>query len=195
MNAKWLNLFFIFSLMSCAQGLTKVESNPTAATVFASGDGMSEQELGVTPLSVSGRQFRNNRRYTMLSVRKAGYLPETLLVPASMFEQDIELSSDLQQPKEDPNKEPIKSYEKLAVGIAKTQRFIQSNQLDLAKSLVESLMTEYKNVSILYDFAGNIAYLQNNFSGALKFYEKSLTISPGKPETLKIIEKLKSTVR
>lgn len=180
---------------SCARGITQVQTSPKGALVFASGDAMREKELGETPLNLNSDQFRGNRRFIKIHIKKDGYLPESFLVPASMFDQDIEISAELKKPEEAKDKEPVKSYEKLALGVVKAQQFIQSNQSAQARPLVESLLTEYKNVSVLYDFAGNIAYLNNNFAEALKYYEKSLVISPGKPETLKIVEELRKMIR
>jgi TolA-binding protein len=80
--------------------------------------------------------------------------------------------------------------EKVAKAVAAAQSLIQSRNYDLAERQLVNLQTDFPNVSVVYDLLGNVSYLRRDFPEALRFYRKSLSISPGNPETSRMVDKL-----
>lgn len=80
--------------------------------------------------------------------------------------------------------------QRLAKGIAHSQSLIVKKSFDEAKTTLETLSTEFPQVSVIYDLRANIAYIQKNYRSALIYYRKSMIIDPTNLQTQKMVDRI-----
>lgn len=193
MNKVIFLLFIIFCLVGCSNGVVNIKTDPPDANIFVQTSGGGKIKLGQSPLNISSIQAGIDGKNSSISIEKDGYFSESFIVPASSYAKNVSISTRLKR-QELPVSCSIKQeeLESLTSGIARTMLLLQSRSLDEAFSVVEKLMVDFPGVSVIYDLAGNINYLQGNTSKALDYYKKSQSIFPGKSETNRMIKKLES---
>ena len=76
--------------------------------------------------------------------------------------------------------------------MATIQAFIQKKEYEAAHMKIVSLMTDYPNISVLYDLMGNVRYLQRDYGRALEAYRQSLALSPQNSMTAEIVKRLEN---
>jgi tetratricopeptide (TPR) repeat protein len=177
--------FLFFILLGCAsEPSLSIKSNPEGASVSALDSNGSEQDLGLTPVSLkAGIQS--------LNVQKEGFEPMKILI-SSDSSQNYEFNLRLVKKIEDPKLfDSKKNQEKLARNIAKANNLIHSKKYSEARNILENIVSDFPYISVSYDLLGNISYLQRDFKSAEQFYQKSIQISPDNVETQNVLERLK----
>ena len=180
-----MRYLFFFLLLGCSTDpVLSIKSNPEGASVSSLDSNGSEQDLGVTPISLkAGMQS--------LMVQKEGFEPMKILF-AGDSSQNYEFNLKLVKKTEDPKLfDSKKNQEKLARSIAKANNLIHSKKYSEARSILENIVSDFPYVSVSYDLLGNIYYLQRDFKQAEQFYQKSLQLSPENIETQNVLERLK----
>lgn len=188
--------FSILTINACAIGTMRISSSPDKAEVFVTYEGGQPQKLGDTPLSLDSRLLEDKRgKFLTVSLKKDGYRTESIILPTSMIQSSVTVSTKL-----DEFKLPLAcqdssmAVDKIAKGIASSQSLIKANRLMDAEQKVSLLINEYPNVSVLHDLLGNIQYMNKNLAGALKAYDKSLELEPNNLDTQRIRNKLRTIV-
>ncbi|MCB9024688.1 MAG: hypothetical protein H6625_00085 [Bdellovibrionaceae bacterium] len=190
-----LLLVTLWGLQSaCSVGLMSVRSTPEGADVFLVQSGAQPVKIGVTPLNIPSDRINNTSGESVrIYVRKEGFKQESFLIPRVLFNSTIDLSILM-----DEDKLPAacsnqaQAVENLSRGIAEAQFLIQSKQYSQAENLINSLIIQNSNISVLWDLLGNLYYLKKDTEAALIAYEKSESLSPGQVHTLRMINKLRS---
>lgn len=182
---------FVTFLCGCVSGGVRIESEPSGADVYVGSKGESIRKVGQTPLLFSDEQFSAFGPYVHMTVGREGYQRESVILPKSTLPVDATVFMTLKE-----NELPAtcaatgESIEKIARGIAESQRYLQGRDLENAERIVVNLISQYPGVSVLHDLLGNIYYLQKNLEGALSSYRKSSELHPSNPETRRMINKL-----
>jgi hypothetical protein len=189
-------LLALSTVLGCASGNLRVTSTPEKAEVFVAYEGEQPQKIGDTPLNLDSRLLENRRgKFVSLQVRKEGFQPETVLIPKLLMKSTIDVSTRL-----DEQRLPLQcqdmtvAIEKIARGIANVQTYINTNKVLDAQSSLTQLISEFPNISVLYDLMGNVHYINKNLEEALRSYEKSLRLNPGNTDTLRIAQKIRGIV-
>ncbi|MCB0391400.1 MAG: hypothetical protein KDD58_08915 [Bdellovibrionales bacterium] len=193
-NKTVLFLLIGFSLNGCSVGLMSIRSTPEGAEVLLAREGSQPVKIGQTPLNLPADRVNNQPgQSAQIIVRKDGYKQENFLVPRVLFSSSIELSVMLSEDKLPAAcTNQAQAAEKLSRGIAEAQFLIQTKDYQQAEILLNNLVVDNPNISVLWDLLGNIYYLKKDTQAALKAYEKSEVISPGRVNTIRMINKLRT---
>ncbi|MCB0356228.1 MAG: hypothetical protein KDD40_04435 [Bdellovibrionales bacterium] len=171
-----------------------VRSTPEGADVYIARNGAQPIKIGQTPLNLPADRVNNQPgESAQIIIRKDGYKPENYLIPRVLFNSTIEVNVLLTEdrlPAACSNQ--AQAAEKLSRGIAEAQFLIQRKEFDQAQVILNNLLVDNPNISVLWDLIGNIHYLQKDTQAALNAYEKSESLSPGQLNTIRMINKLRS---
>lgn len=180
-------------LASCASGSLKVTTVPEKADVFMAYDGGQATRVGETPLNIAGELLsRKKGSYVSLLLKKEGYQTESVVVPTSYFGADLAITSKMDEYKLSMQcHDQTQALQKVSKGTASVQSLISANRLGEALQQVDALLSEYYNLSVLYDLKGNILYLTKDLNGALGAYERSLELDPSNTDTMRMRTKLR----
>lgn len=186
-------VYAVVHIGACATPNLRVSSNPDGAEVSLTyGADSTETVVGKTPLDVDNRFLQTDRGdYVRLTVKKSGYRTESIVLPTSRMQSAVSLAVTMKEttiPQECLALD--ETTERVAKTVAAAQSLIQSKNYDLAERQLVNLQSEFPSVSVVYDLLGNISYIKRDFPQALRFYKKSLSLSPGSPETARMVEKL-----
>ncbi len=184
----------LLGICGCSSTSLRVESSPDGAEVIAVRSGRPDVKLGVTPLSVLGQQYPDLfSDKVQIKVNKAGYLPESVLLPYSTLGSSITLSfglSEVVKGLNTVNLSPDQAYNDIAQGVAESQRLIIKKHFPEARELLKELIRKYPGVATLHILTGNTYYLERNVASALEAYKKAHELQPNGQTGLRMIEKL-----
>ncbi len=170
-----------------------IQSRPEGATVAKLNTSGQPTVLGKTPLELANKDMDGG--LTRLQVSQPGYFQEYVLVPptstlpakSKLF---VELSPvDGSKGEGNDRGLELSSFSK---SISQIQLMISKRELPTALTRIEVLLTQYPNVSILYDLQGNAHFLAGKIKDALISYEKSLSLYNENPETKRMVDRLKT---
>lgn len=179
--------------VGCASGSLRVVSTPPQADVYVAYDDGPANKIGQTPLSLDDRAIDFKRgKYINLTIKKDGYLSDSMIVPSSMLPSALDISSRLEETKL-PNicSNQSASVERIARGIASAQSLMNRNNVEEARGKLSGLINEFPDVSVLHDLMGNVHYVSKNLDGALSSYQRSLNIDPTNSDTQRMVTKLR----
>lgn len=181
-------------LSSCSTSLTSIRTNPEGADVFVIRGNNQKSRLGTAPLNIPSQQLNpSNEPNVQIMIQKEGYKDETYFLPKMTFSSSMDLSVQLKEEPAPPSCEvQSKNTEKVARNIAQALFFTQQKKYDQAETLLNNLIVEVPNVSVIYDLLGNIYYLNQKTDLALDAYQKSLEINPNSAETQRMVNKLRA---
>lgn len=202
LNVKPPNLFLFFAisfaLYSCGSPSTvKFSSTPSEADVSVVNSSGIATVLGKTPLTSNEPDvYQGNSRYTQVKIKKDGYLEQDVVLMKSTFGSDTSVSVQLKKDETVQNiGEQSITQEKVASAIARTSGLIQSKQYAEAETVMLNFVDQYPNVSVGYDYLGNINYLQKKYVKALKYYNRAIALNPQNTERRVIIERIQTLVK
>ena len=193
-----ISLPTIVLLQSCSSVTAiKISSSPAEANVSVVDNSGSEVTIGKTPLSATEMDvFKSNGRYSQIKVKKEGYLEQEVVLLKSTFGSDITLNVQLKKDENVQNVgEQTAIQEKVASSIARANALIQSKQYNDAENVMLNFIEQFPSVSIGYDYLGNLNYLQNKYTRALKYYTKAVSLNPQNAERKVIVDKLQNLVK
>lgn len=185
-----LFLFTLCGALGCSTHSLKVQSSPEGAEVTIFSANRSPQKMGKTPLELNSKSnpeiFADSFQ---VQVVKEGYQPQAALIPKSSttgssgrvnFNLDDTALPKICNVQEE-------AFNEMARGVAEVSTSVQRKKYVEAGSQVQSLITKYSGVSVLYDLQGNIFYLQKDLARSLEAYKKSNALYPNNPQTLRMI--------
>ncbi len=184
-------------LVGCATGKLDITSSPEGASILKIESSGNAKVIGKTPMSVDVNNFTSSSEsYVHLAISKEKFRREAVIIPRNMFEASHTLNFKLTSINESGSldecpKLPENSFSELARGVAEAQTMITEKDFSAAENKLQVLTAQFPFVSVLYDFIGNIKYLQKNLNGALKAYEKSLELWPHNPQTTRMVNKIR----
>jgi hypothetical protein len=182
--------------MGCATGTMRVNSTPDKAEVFVAYEGEQPNKVGETPLSLDSRTINANRgKYVTVSIKKDGFLSESVIIPNSVMKSSVDMSSRLSE-----NKLPLQcqdqmaAIEKISRGVAQVQSMMQSSRLVEAQGQLSMLISDFPDVSVLHDLMGNVHYINKNLEMAYASYRKSLDLNPTNVDTQRMVSKIQGII-
>lgn len=205
-------LSFALATACTTPGKVNLVTFPEGADVYLK-QGTNSQLLGKAPLNINLKDVViPNLPFILLEVKKTEFQTQTITLPAGLqgFNHEIKLSlapievakqTIIQEERlavaEDAAKVKCESLSQetlqtLGQGVATIQAFIQKKEYEAAYMKIVSLMTDYPNISVLYDLMGNIRYLQRDYGRALEAYRQSLTLSPQNSMTAEMVKRLEN---
>jgi tetratricopeptide (TPR) repeat protein len=178
----------------CACGSTsviKVNSTPSDAEVTILENGTSKV-IGKTPLvSNENDIYSGANRYSQIRIKKEGHLEKEVILLKSTFGSETIISVELKKDEQNQNMgEKTAGQEKVANTIARANGLIQSKQYVEAEVVLTNFVEEFPQISVGYDYLGNVSYLQNKYTRALKFYKRAIDLNPNNPERKRIVERI-----
>jgi len=185
-------------LVSCSTGNVSFTSNPPGADVFLLNDLGEKKILGQTPLQLNSVEiFSRGNTSAQVEIAKADYHSSSVVVTEGKFSTTTFVNANLK--KDVDSQKNQKSFsqedeETIAQSVAKANSLIAQKNYSEAGEFLKDFINKHPNISVSYDYLGNINYLQKNFAKALSYYNKAMEINPKNPERTKIIEKLKNLV-
>lgn len=188
----------LISLMGCStQSTVQFKSAPEEAVVSIIDSNGTASTIGKTPLTINeGDVYRGNNRYSQIQIKKDNYKSqEIVLVKSTMGSETV---VNVLLTKEDVNQNGIEqsaNQEKIANTIARANGMIQSKQYSEAEAVMSNFVELYPNISVGYDYLGNLNYLQKKYSKALRYYKRALAINPQNTDRRNIVEKLELIVK
>ncbi len=191
-------IFLLSFISACSSTSTvKIQSTPEDAVVSVMDNNGVATVIGKTPLtSAESEVYRSSNRYSQIQIKKDNYKPqEIVLVKSTMGSETI---VNVQLTKEEANLNGIEqsqAQEKIASAVARANGLIQSKQYAEAEAIMANFVEQYPNISVGYDYLGNLNYLQKRFPKALRFYKKALSLNPQNAERRNIVDKLESLVK
>lgn len=187
---KTISLLLAFITVGCASGHLRVQSEPSGADVYISTPGQAQRKLGRTPLEAPTSTSLKTEA-AQITVSKEGYKTETVVVPASAFEKSANVDVKLTESKLPATCQDFGgAVQEVARGVAESQSYIQTKNLDRAEQTLNRLTEKFSDVSVLFDLLGNVHYLRRDLDRALTAYRKSITLNPGNVETARMIKKI-----
>lgn len=178
-------------LAGCQSQAFRVDSDPAGADVFISSQGQTPRKLGVTPYVIQSGDQGDKSQALHVTVSKDSYGSESVLLPPAAMGRSGGLFVKLdgfKLPAACQNQEA--ALEKVARGVAESQYQIKLKNLDQAERSLNTLVTEYPNVSVLHDLIGNVHFLRKDIDRALASYRRSQAIAPNNTETGRMIKRL-----
>ncbi len=185
-------------MISGCSHLLVVKSEPVEADVYFVNPKSGEKKVvGKTPLNMSmsdvttavGPEMVSGEFFT-LGVEKAGFVTQTLTIPAGQFGTLVtDLSVVLKQgatPKEERLAKSVIDRLFLA------QRFALSQQYERAQIEIDKILVEFPGFARALSMRASIYFAQKNFTEALKFYEEALKSDPQMEDAVKMVAKVKA---
>ena len=195
MNCKnYFNLFVLFTFFSCSSGGTlNVKTIPSEASVKLIEMDGEIRELGKSPVTIPINTIFPKSKFIQLIIEGKEHLPERVVLTKPLVETDINLSLDLKKKNVVVNSD--KALEKATVKVAEAYREITKGEYREAERLLITLRDEFPNLSIVYDFLGNISYIERKYNKAKVYYQKANEINPNNFERKVILNKLNKRLR
>ena len=177
-------------------------SQPVGSVVTIKDPRGNIKRTAETPINIDlNQQLLGQDDFLMIEVTRTGFVTKSFIVPKTFFasdhslavtlEKDARLSAVDSQNLDQCEQISKKSLTELSKGVAIAQANLMKGDLQIATTQVNTLITSYPFVSVLYDLQGNIYYLQKQFAQALSAYEKSMTLDPQNVETAIMVKKLR----
>lgn len=185
-------------LSSCASpSVIKVISVPEEAQVSVVDTNGTAIIIGKTPLTGSESDvYKGNNRYSQLKISKENYQSQDIILMKSTNGSETTVNVQLKRDESNQNLgEQLANQEKVASAIARANGLIQTKQYVEAENILNNFIEQFPNISVAYDYLGNLNYIQKRFQKALKFYNKALSLSPQNAERRAIVEKLQNIVK
>ncbi len=178
----------------CSTSKLIVQSLPAGATVTVMDEAGKIRSLGQTPLSVElSDVFRSGTSFSEIQIIKDDYSAETILLSKSSLPTNYEVSLNLKKNQQDlKSVDILQKNESIAQKIAQANNLMNQKRYEEAEQIVSKFVLDYPNISVGYDYMGNIQYLKKDLKRALFYYEKGLHINPDNLETKEMVSKLKS---
>ncbi len=179
-------------VVGCAGSSMRIETFPEGAEVMLLRPGQTPVVLGSSPVTIN--QTANPEVFTGAAgvrISKAGFLPESVLVPQTRFSTTSVYSLKLQQVElpESCSRQGAAASD-LARGVATVQGLIANKDYIQAESALRSLVNKFPDVSVLHDLLGNLYYIQKDVARALAAYRASNNLEPNNSQTTRMIDKL-----
>src|SRR5690606_5837413 len=93
-----ISLILPMALVGCSMGSLRVSSTPDKADVMMAYEGEQPSKLGQTPLHLDSRMIESRRgSYVTLYVKKDGYQTESVMIPTSLFQSSVDVSTRLEE--------------------------------------------------------------------------------------------------
>ena len=184
----------VLSLFGCASSKIKLHSEPREVEVFLVEANQAPKSLGSTPVNLESDDFNwGDSNSIQLRFQKEGYETENIILPKTKVTANFKINTFMQEEKKNlACQDQSQSLRKVADAIAKSQNYIYKKQMAKAKILLESLIIDYPNLSVLYDLLGNVYYLEKDLKSSLEAYKKSLSLWPNNLETKRMILRLEN---
>lgn len=187
-----LNISVLFA--GCSVGMLNVQSTPEGADVYISHEGQQPVKIGKTPVNISSQQVNSQPGSNIqLKIQKEGFGTESFMIPKSAFNSSISVSTQLNEVKL-----PLactqggEVVDKVARSVAHAQNSIHQKKYDQALQILNNLLLDNPNSSVIYDLVGNAHYMSKNLNDALEAYESSLRLNPQSLETKRMVFKLRT---
>ena len=196
------------SMLGCSTGRLFVDSSPKESQVFVRAAGRSKtQSLGVSPTNRDISEVRDlaeGADTIVVEVRKAGYLPKSVVVTDIDSLTDIKVNLELSSVEAfiqgtDPNmgdaqKRILASiYEKRTVQTNKlidelfeAQRLAQVGRVEDAEAKLDAIEKKHPNVASVYEIRGGISFMKKDFPKALDAYRKAARANPDNIEVINL---------
>lgn len=180
-------------LVGCSSNFASIRTNPEGAGVYLVNRNNQKTRLGATPLSISSSQLNPlNESNVQLKIEKEGYKEESFFIPKMVFSSNIDLSVQMiENPPAPSCEQQAANTGKVARNIAQAIFFTQQKKYPQAEVLLNNLIAENPQISVLYDLLGNIYYMNQQTDLAIDAYGKSLELNPNSAETQRMYNKLK----
>lgn len=192
MMSKIFIFSFIILIYSCSSGTIKIKTTPENANIYLIDDNGMKSDIGKTPLTLQDNNVFKNSKYAEILIEKENHRSHDLILSKSYLGGDINVNITLDKEINNIAKEDQQIKEKLATDLAKINRLIYSKQYIEAENLLISFTNEYPDVSVGYDYFGNLMYLKKDYAKALNYYNKTHNINSQSIERKKMIEKIQS---
>lgn len=195
---------FCWLLSACVSGEMRISAVPDGSDVFVISPSGNEQRIGATPINVAAQNLFRGSDVVRVSIRKEGYLSQSIYIPRTSIPSKGELSVTLVANPDVPgmqqndiegiaNCENISqaNINKISRAVASVQTLIMRREYQTAEIRLANLISEHPYVSVLYDLQGNVHYLQKRYTQALDSYETSLKLQPDSVETTFMVKRLR----
>ncbi len=211
----WLTIGSALIIFGCSASKLTVETTPEGAEVFSLEKGRPPLSLGKSPLVIDLLKQQIQVKNLHLLISKEDHYSQSFIMPSSSWPKENRVFFNLEAiPQEEPppevdekdnTKETMRRIEEMskaerlkyeeqlkqiAKGIARVQFMTFRKDFMGAETELNRLVTQFPNVSTIYDLLGNIYYVQKNFTKALWAYRESNKIDPNNFETLQLIERI-----
>ncbi len=174
----------------------KVTSTPPKANIYQAINGQKKL-LGKTPLlltNVEAEEIGHGLQLLQIQIEKDGYIPENFSVQLGRG-QEVKINSTLKSVvdwKDNESPAGAKVLDYFSRELQAANNLIQAKKFPEAHSKLNTLISQYQEVSILYDLQGSLFLLQGQKNQAIKSYEKSLSINPLNLTTRDFLQELKN---
>ncbi len=191
-------ILLMTAVVSCSTGNVNFTSNPPGADVLLLNDLGEKKNLGKTPLQLNSLEiFGRGNTSAQVEFAKEDHQSASVVVTEGKFSTVTFVNANLKKDTESQKNQKAFSQEDeetIAQSVAKANSLIAQKNYSEASDFLKDFINKHPNISVSYDYLGNINYLQKNFAKALGYYNKAMEINPKNPERSKIIEKLKNLV-
>lgn len=149
--------------------------------------------MGVTPATL---QLDRNRDYAALEISKDGFESTTLVVPlieASSVTLGVKL-----KPIDDAwirnrfQKDQARILSSQFMELLKLQNAILKRNDNEVESLVQSMKSDFSQISAWHSMIGNFYFLKGDRNRAVNFYKKAYELDPGNPEARSMLQNLRN---
>lgn len=187
----WLTVSIALALSGCASSGLNVQSTPEGADVLVVRPGQAPMKLGKTPLVVPSSSISGDSA-AQLVLEKNGFGSQSVLLPNTMLPSRADVYVNMRE-----SALPLacvqqtEATNEVTRGVLQAQSEIIRKNYDNAETLLRNLALKYPNISVVFDLLGNVHYLKKDLGNALTAYEKSNELSPGNPETVRMVERLR----
>lgn len=186
-------MLFLPSLVACSSTL-KVQSDPTGAEAFIrQQNGTEKKPIGKTPIEIPFTELyqkaggsASEGEYLVLTLENKDFETKEVLIPPHTFGNQTSLV----QVKMQSSKDAVNASQ-ILTRLHNAQKFAQSAQFERAHIETDKALEVDSQFVRAISLKGSIYYLQKNYSEALKWFEKALTIDPSFDEAVKMIAKIK----
>ena len=190
---KLLALMTIFLIIvSCSRGVLRVGSTTGKAQIKLIEESGEVIELGETPFETYYGDIFRRSKYVYLVGQLDDHVDQKVLLMSPPTETDVNLTFNFEKRIEDVSSfENKKNLEKVSVDVARSYKLINAKRYSDAERILFDLKDNFPNLSIVYDFLGNIEYLKNNYNKAFLYYNKAQSLSSGNVERELLINKMR----
>ncbi len=189
-------LMAIGMTFGCAPVL-RVKSDPPDAEVYLINSKTAQKKLlGKSPLEITVSELKEkldepikNGDFFEVSVEKAKYNPEKLMIPSSRTGLMV-TSLDVVLKQGNTEKE-IHTAKDALDHIFLAQRLAMSGEHERAQIELDQVLVAFPDFPRALTMRASIYYIEKNYGESLKWYERALAVEPNLDDVLKMIKKIK----
>ena len=196
------NNFYIFIVimmtsLGCSIMPKKIDivSTPPGAEVIIYDQKDNHKLLGVTPLSIDEKDFKNFQDQILhFKVNKNGYINEQIYITKIDFGLhgaiNINLTPTTDWNSAYQNEDALKYLSDVAKLAAQIQSHTINKDFINAEDKAKILTTRYPKLAVGWNLLGNVYYLQKRIGQAIESYKKSYELDPNDSATKDVLNRI-----